>query len=192
MKNSIINILIVLILSINSFLKAHSIADEHTPLHNNVTDRMREFSHEGIDYNIFYTTYSSSSHRVTVSDVDNMQDYIIESYDGLVDGVGFRIPWQSILPDYDFVVKNSDMTTSWYAMHSHIVLRAQSALNRNEQEVGVITLHEIFHNVQRNYMRSVFGTSTAASSLDASNNVELISLVLSADGVVQLPAAPCV
>ena len=52
MKNSIIYALIVLILSINSYLKAHIIADEKNALHNDVTDRMREFSHEGIDFNI--------------------------------------------------------------------------------------------------------------------------------------------
>ena len=161
MKTFIRYICCLLIYSVNSLLNAHIIADEKNALHNDVTDQVREFSHEGIDFNIFYTTDSSSINRVTVSDIDDIQDYIIESYDGLVNQMGFRSPWQSILPNYDFVVKDD----WWYAEHSHIVLHSgggpgseypnNGIRNYNAQEMGVVTLHELFHNVQRNYMSSV-------------------------------------
>ena len=161
MKKLILLILFPLTFSFNFLLNAHIISDEEAPFHNDVTDRVREFSHDGTDFNIFYTTDSSSLHRVTVSDIDTLQGYIIDSYDGLVKIMGFRPPWQSILPNYDFVVKDD----WWYAKHDHLVLHSSGGAgsenpnsgirDNSDLQNGVITLHELFHNVQRNYMNSI-------------------------------------
>ena len=116
-------------------------------------DETRTFSYKGIDYIITYSDTPGDSDRVSTTDVDNLEIFAKTSYDQLIDVMGFRDPWLSTLPDYEFVVKDD----WWYAEPSCVVLDAPSIRAWPADDSRVVLLHESFHTVQRNYKDSING-----------------------------------
>jgi hypothetical protein len=110
-------------------------------------DEERTFSDSGVDYKITYNDTSTSSHRISSSDVDDLEDFAKTSYDRLVDVMNFREPYLSTLPDYEFIVKDD----WWYAEPGCVVLDAPSIRNWPADDSRVVFFHERFHTVQRNY-----------------------------------------
>lgn len=116
-------------------------------------DETREFSDEGVDYVITYSDTPGDNDRVSTADVDNLEDFSRTSYDRIVDVMGWREPWLSTLPSYQFIVKDD----WWYAEPECVVLDAPSIRDWPADDSRVVFFHERFHTVQRNYKDSVNG-----------------------------------
>lgn len=118
-------------------------------------EETREFSDEGVDHIIRYTddTDPTNDHRITAGDVDDIEGWLETSYDVLVGDMGFRPPWLASLPEHNVVVRD----IWWKAEPDCIVLHAPSIRDWPEAASRVVTLHERFHSVQRNYKDSING-----------------------------------
>ena len=116
-------------------------------------DETREFSDSGIDYIITYSDIAGDSDRVSTADIDRLQGFATQSYDRLVDVMGFPGPWLSTLPSYEFIVKDD----WWFAEPACVVLDAPSIRAWPANDEQVVFFHEVFHTVQRNYKDQVNG-----------------------------------
>ena len=116
-------------------------------------DETREFSDSGIDYTITYSDTAGDDDRVSTADVDRLQGFTTQSYDRLVDVMGFPSPWLSTLPSYEFIVKDD----WWFAEPGCVVLDAPSIRDWPANDEQVVFFHEVFHTVQRNYKNQVNG-----------------------------------
>lgn len=116
-------------------------------------DQTREFSDSGIDYTITYSDTAGDSDRVSTADVDRLQGFATQSYDRLIDVMGFPSPWLSTLPSYEFIVKDD----WWFAEPACVVLDAPSIRAWPANDEQVVFFHEVFHTVQRNYKDQVNG-----------------------------------
>ncbi|YCM46577.1 hypothetical protein V2O64_11160 [Verrucomicrobiaceae bacterium 227] len=126
-----------------------ALADETRP----GLDHEREYTSDSVDYKVTYSDTAGDSDRISASDVDDLEDFTSSSYDRLVDVMGFRSPWLSTLPDYEFIVKDD----WWYAEPACVVLDAPSIRNWPTDDSRVVFFHERFHTVQRNYKDSING-----------------------------------
>ena len=121
-------------------------------------DESRAFSYAGVDYTITYTDTPGDPDRVSVTDIDNAEAFTKDSYDALVDLMGFRTPWLSTLPDYGIFVH--DISGLGSAHPDCIELDAPMFSSQTALAVKKVLLHEMFHTVQRNYKDSINGGST--------------------------------
>jgi len=114
-------------------------------------DSTSEFSSDGVNYNIFYTTEAGDSDRVSEGDVDDMEAMILSGYDAYVNVMNFPAPHQAGLPEYDVILKDD----WYYAEPSCIVMHAPGIRNNPETTTRYIWAHELFHGIQRTYMCDV-------------------------------------
>ena len=121
-------------------------------------DETRTFTHGGVDFTITYTDTPGDPDRVSVTDIDNAEAFTKDSYDSLVEVMGFRAPWLSTLPDFGIFVH--DIAALGSAHPDCFELDAPMFSTSTALAVKKVLLHEMFHTVQRNYKDSINGGSS--------------------------------
>jgi hypothetical protein len=110
-------------------------------------DQELDFSDSGVNYTIYYTTNSGTTHRITHARAQELRAQAISSYDRLVNVMNFRSPYLNTLPDFGFVVKDD----WYYSEPGCVVMHAPGVLSDPESSTRCVLLHERFHTVQRHY-----------------------------------------
>ncbi|MFP6871896.1 MAG: VWA domain-containing protein [Verrucomicrobiales bacterium] len=121
-------------------------------------DETRTFTHDGVDFTITYTDTPGDADRVSATDIDNVEAFTKDSYDSLVEVMGFRTPWLSTLPDFGIFVH--DIAALGSAHPDCFELDAPMFSTSTALAVKKVLLHEMFHTVQRNYKDSINGGSS--------------------------------
>jgi hypothetical protein len=106
-----------------------------------------DFSDSGVNYTIYYTTNSASTHRISHANAQDLSAMGISTYDRLVNVMNFRTPYLNTLPDYGFICKDD----WYYAEPGCVVMHAPGVRGDPEPNTRCVFLHERFHTVQRHY-----------------------------------------
>ncbi|MCX6879613.1 MAG: VWA domain-containing protein [Verrucomicrobia bacterium] len=119
-------------------------------------DSTIEFSHDGVDYTLYYDTDGAYQHRITDTIAEAMQDGILDCYDRMVGSMSFRAPHQSTLPTFNWIVNDV-----WFSAEPDCVyLEGETSRGWPMEAVRNDILHEMFHTIQRNYMCDVVDCDT--------------------------------